>query len=296
MKPGATFDDVRAHVNKTLGRDKGVLDTPLSIPSPESPPYAPGSPAYNPTTPESPPYAPGSPAYNPTTPESTRYEPSSPPYNPFTNESPPFNPTTPEESRPFNPITPESPPPENMYGGEREFEVGEIVYLRGGKKSNTPYNIIKKGDKFLTIESMDPTNYEDDSIQVVLPFELLKHEEYNRAVKTDAFSKPLLKPYSNYVDRNSSNESAQDGQGIVFAPVIKIVNGNDNSINDDATENKAPTQQDSFSVPVIRPIYGGGETNTPQKKEEPAIKPTEAPSSGEGIIDFAKNFLIKKLG
>ena len=138
---------------------------------------------------------------------------------------------------------------------------------------------------------MDPTNYEDDSIQVVLPFELLKPEEYNRAI--DPFSKPLLKPYSNYVDR--PQEPAQDGKGIVFAPVIKIVNGNDNSINDDAPENKVPMQKDPFSVPVIRPIYGGGESNVPQKKEEPAVKSEEAPSSGGGIIDFAKNFLIKKL-
>ena len=299
MKPGATLDDVRASVNRTLGRDKGVLETPesvasvASIPSPETP------------APESPDYPSTSPAYNPMTPESQQYSPSSPPYNPFTSESPPFNPTTPEESPPFNPMTPESPPPpemENMVGGEREFEVGEIVYLRGGKKSNTPYNVIKKGDKFLTIESMDTSNYEDEAIQVVLPFELLKPEEFNAAAQNDPFSRPLLTPSAN---PQSREHAGPDGQGIVFAPVIKIVNGNDNSVNDDTSDPRsAPPTKDPFSVPLIRTIGGGNESNTAGttvvKSEEPVAKPATADttksSSFGGFIDFAKDFVIKKMG
>jgi hypothetical protein len=66
-----------------------------------SPEYAPGSPAYNTT---SPPYAPGSPAYNPNTPP---YAPNSPAYNP---NSPPYNPNS--SSTPnFTPHSPDSPPP-----------------------------------------------------------------------------------------------------------------------------------------------------------------------------------------
>jgi hypothetical protein len=284
MIPGATLDDVRADIRKTLNKDKEMPETPES---PESPPYPSTSPAYNPMMPESPPYPSTSPAYNPMTPESTSYEASSPPYNPFAPESPTFNPTTPDEPPPFNPTTPDEPPPKEIGGAgfERNFEVGEMVYLRGGRKSNTPYSIIKKGDKFLTIESMDPTNYEDEAIQVVLPFELLKPEEYNPMTIEDPFSKPLL---THHAIPNIA-QTAPEGQGIVFAPVIKIVNGNDNSTNDDL-ENHKKNDNELFSSPVIKSIQ-----DTPKKDIE--IKKTEEPSSslGGGIIDFAKNFMIKKL-
>jgi len=73
----------------------------------DSPPYAPGSPAYNPTTQGdynqiSPPYAPDSPAYNPTT--QGDYNQTSPPYAP---DSPAYNPTiTPNYTTPKENITP----------------------------------------------------------------------------------------------------------------------------------------------------------------------------------------------
>jgi hypothetical protein len=298
MKPGATFHDVRASVDKTLGDDKGVLETPESIPSPKSPAYPPESPpyapAYNPMTPESPPYAPGSPqypqtspAYNPMTPESPPYTPSSPPYNPMAQEFPPFNPTTPDES---------PPQMETMTGGEREFEIGEIVYLRGGRKSDSPYSVIKKGDKFLTIESMDPSNYEDDTIQVVLPFELLKQDEFINTQQNDLFSKPLLQAP---VRENTSREQPVNGYpGIIVAPVIKIVNGPDNSIHDEQETHTQSSGKDPFSVPVIRPIYGGTEESQKplvEKTEQPQINASEN-STGGGIFDFAKNFIIKKMG
>ena len=323
MRPGASYLDVRAEIMNSLNADKGVRKTyepavfqPIVYPpgspesppyapgSPESPPYAPGSPAYNPMTPESPQYPQTSPAYNPMTPESQQYTPSSPPYNPMIPESPPYAPGSPA----FNPTTPdESPPPPEMEtmtgGGEREFEVGEIVYLRGGRKSNSPYNIIKKGDKFLTIESMDPSNYEDDAIQVVLPFELLKPEEFNASQQNDPFSRPLL---SSSTVPPAREHAGPDGQGIVFAPVIKIVNGNDNSVNDDTSDPRsAPPTKDPFSVPLIRTI--GGDTNretTVAKSEmsasESAAKPAQVDSAKSssfgGFIDFAKDFVIKKMG
>jgi hypothetical protein len=176
--------------------------------------------------------------------------------------------------------------PEIATGGERNFEVGQIVYLRGGKKANTPYSIIKKGDKFLTIESMDPTNYEDEAIQVVLPFELLKPEEYTEAAPTmqDPFSRPLL----TQLPMRESHQ--QDGQGIVFAPVIKIVNGNDNSTNDEADKTKQQNDYDKFSSPLIK-------SSQAEPKKEMEAKKTEEPASsfGGGLLNFAKNLVIKKL-
>jgi hypothetical protein len=209
-----------------------------------------------------------------------RRESQSPPYQPEPNAVPP-------------PQTPETSPPNQqqseMSGGERDFQVGGIVYLRGGKKANTPYSIIKKGDKFLTIESMDPTNYEDEAIQVVLPFELLKPEEYTEAAPfmEDPFAKPLLTQPQRMRDM-----APQDGQGIVFAPVIKIVNGNDNSTNDEPEKPKQPNDYDKFSTPLIK---------QEEPKKELEVKKTKEPVSssssggGGGILDFAKDFIIKKL-
>jgi DNA-directed RNA polymerase II subunit RPB2 len=83
-----------------------VLGTSLtSHYSSTTPPYAPGSPVYNPN---SPPYAPGSPVYNPNSPP---YAPGSPVYNPNTPPyapgSPLYNPNTP----PYAPRSPDYPPP-----------------------------------------------------------------------------------------------------------------------------------------------------------------------------------------
>ena len=50
-------------------------------------PYAPGSPAYMPSSQDSVPYAPGSPAYNPYSPDSVPYAPGSPAYMPSTDSN-----------------------------------------------------------------------------------------------------------------------------------------------------------------------------------------------------------------
>jgi DNA-directed RNA polymerase II subunit RPB2 len=296
MIPGATLNNVNSDIRNTLYKDKGMPDTPeepITIePSKESPPYAPGSPAYESDgspmvrrDSESPPYAPGSPAYESDGSPMVRRDSESPPYQPEPNPVPP--PMTPSVSPPTNEVNQPLKQPEMTAGGERDFELGEIVYLRGGKKANTPYSVIKKGDKFLTIESMDPTNYEDEAIQVVLPFELLKPEEYAAAAPTmeDPFSKPLL---TQHPMRESHQ---QDGQGIVFAPVIKIVNGNDNSTNDEVDKTKQQNDYDKFSSPLIKPAQA-------ETKKDTEAKTTEEPASsfGGGLLDFAKNLVIKKLG
>lgn len=82
----------------------------------------------------------------------------------------------------------------------------------------------------------------------------------------------------------------QDGQGIVFAPVIKIVNGNDNSTNDEPDKPKQPNEHpehDKFSTPLIK---------HEEPKKDIEVKKTKEPetSSGGGLFDFA-NLVIKKM-
>jgi hypothetical protein len=84
----------------------------------------------------------------------------------------------------------------------------------------------------------------------------------------------------------------------VVAPVIKIINGPDNSIHDEP-ENHA-SEKDPFSVPVIRTLRGGNEAAAPPKIEKqqetpPPIETNTSSSMGGGILDFAKNFIIKKM-
>ena len=289
---------------------------------PSSPAYVPGSPAY---VPGSPAYVPGSPAYAPGSPA---YAPGSPTYHPnYGDNSPPYADASPAYSSPFSftknygqdsptynpdspvyePTSPDFPPPNNVGGGiARDFQVGEIVYLRGGKKAASPFNVIKKGDKFLTVESMDPSNYEDDSIQVVMPFELLKPEEIHEANQSaNMFERPMIRqgtPLGAGTGQGLGQGTGPEGQGIVFAPVIRIVNGNDNSTNDGSNDavrdpaNNSMTQKDPFSVPVIKQTTDNARV-IKNVEEMVASAPAAVESqSGGGWLDFAKNLIIKKTG
>jgi len=107
-----TIGEINEIITKTLREpvqpvgyvENPVLPEPVNIettPSEKSsPPYAVGSPAYNPDS--SPPYADVSPAYNPDW--SPPYADVSPAYNPT---SPQYNPTSPQ----YNPQTPSATPP-----------------------------------------------------------------------------------------------------------------------------------------------------------------------------------------
>jgi hypothetical protein len=282
-----------------------------------SPPYATGSPAYDPNyDPSSPAYATGSPAYDPNyDPSSPAYATGSPTYHPnYGDNSPQYPDVSPAYSPEYNqnspPYAPGSPPfaPTSTSASPpmaRDFQVGDIVYLRGGKKSASPFNVIKKGDKFLTVESMDPTNQDDDSIQVVMPFELLKPEEIHEA---NMFERPMIRQGTGQgtgqgQGQNQSQIQGQglEGQGIVFAPVIRIVNGNDNSTNDGSNDavrdptNNSMAQKDPFSVPVIKQTSDNGRV-IKNVAEEPTAPVAAESQSGGGWLDFAKNLIIKKTG
>ena len=329
-KTDATFADVSIPVRELLQKQGKVYETPESIgvESPQSPRFPPLQ--------SSPAYAQGSPAYSP---ESNVYQNSaeSSVFNPNTPESyklahpeeypPRFEPNSPDFPPPtrFEEISPVtvayspyfSPPPssEGMEGGKSEYNVGDTVFLRGGKKPTSPYNIIKKGDKFLTIESLDPTNFEDESIQVVTPMELCRQGDVHYTnMMNNPFSKPMIQSQyqgDSHPRINSQMPYGNDQGGIVFAPNIKIVNGPDNSIGGEPTAENYPSggqsQQDPFLKPIIR-TNGGGSSNELQNATMSQIasmgntvsesKPSNEKNDSmfDGMIDFAKSFVIKKTG
>ena len=135
----------------------------------ESPPYAEGSPAYQPTSPDfapggdlytgdspqynpnsTPPYIPTSPAYAPTSPAynpnespvydpngSPVYDPNSPPYDPngspqYSVGSPAYSPHSPEEPPParvYSPHSPDEPPPQSILQQQAITDVPELNQL-----------------------------------------------------------------------------------------------------------------------------------------------------------------------
>jgi hypothetical protein len=284
--------------NLMESRRMDIARTPLNFfeNSPEE------SPKY---VPYSPPYAPGSPAYVPGSPN---YSPSSPPFAPRSSDSPPpkgmyeptspdfpppqgmYEPTSPDFSPPqgmYEPTSPDFPPPPDMKGGEsKEFQRGEIVFLRGGSKPNRQW-FIKDigGGEFVTIETNDLDGISDiqDSIKVVYPTDIFRPSEivYNtHPVQTHQqqmySQEPMMIPNMNNGMPN-----------IEVNPVIKIVNGPDNSV-DTSTTGK-PEQ------PYNDVIIGGtsgqssGETNSFQKSS--VIKTNDV---NEAPIDFNK-LVIKKV-
>jgi hypothetical protein len=284
--PETVITDIKVNLIRLRGTERQDR-TPVSIAnlSPESPPYAPGSPAY-----ESPPYAPGSPAYEspPYAPGSPAYNPESPPFAPDYNpESPPFAPDLTPESRPFGPTTPDEAPP--TAGGEPDYYVGEPVYLRGGKKANRVWNIRNVGSKFITIgtDDMDGIDNLDDSIQVVSPNEIYRPSEVVYDMNPPQFNQ--VNPFD-YQQQPVTPEPSK----MNFTPVINIVTGNDNKIDGiPAATTTEPMNNFAESYPVVS--MDGGSNKPIQHNETHHAQSVEKNQQSENNeIDFTK-LLIKKV-
>jgi DNA-directed RNA polymerase II subunit RPB2 len=245
------------------------MDSPLYVPM-DSPPYVPmDSPPYVPM--DSPPYVPSdSPVYAPNSPVYTYDE----TYHPYSPNSPIYDPN--------------SPPLET--GGEPEYFVGETVLLRGGKKPNRPWRIRNISDKFVTVETDDVEGISnlEDTIQIVTPFEIYRpgdvnvHQpiayptEYGVGNMVQQHSQPNFHPTMDY-----------DPSKINFAPVIKIVNGNDNSIDTTPQSTNTVPEMDMSTQNPILPLAN-------IIRSEP-LKPTYETKQEDPPIDFSKGLIIKKM-
>jgi DNA-directed RNA polymerase II subunit RPB2 len=242
-------------------------------------------------------------------------------------DTPPFGgPTTPTDTPPPKPTTPEfSPPPPPTLaetamntlaglfkgGGGGPLQLNEPVYYRGSEDMGLPPNhrwyIKRHGDQFVTIQTDDIAGASfanGDSVLVVHPNELIRcadvpsEPEFFRdymPANQQMNSAPHMMPMS------GANPAANGSGGIQFNPVIKIVNGDDNSRNQgkpgsDISSGKY--QDDDWEDTA----GGGGEGGAPIRfKDISAPKQTAqadadaSSSSGGGFLNSFKNFVIKKL-
>ena len=287
--------DIIPMIRKTLGKTAVVKEPDLSESdkreeSPESshvviqsrensPPLSPhtpeGSPTFSPHTPEgsptSSPHTPdglfnpntpdGSPLFNPNTPDgSPRYASDSPPY---ASDSPPFAPVY-------------SPDSEYSGGNTESYKIGDRVMIRGGTGTpNDHWTVSNITPDFITIENQDPNTIEDP-IRVVEPNQIAPYQPImysQQPVSQD----PILYPanYSGY-EKYPPN--------INVAPIIKIVNGNDNSTGP-LSEEEPKSSQASSDPPFVIKKNNNSETSR------------EGETIGGGVpneIDFTKPMMIVK--
>ena len=224
------------------------------------------------------------------------------------------------------PQTPSPPPPKGVFdtitsfftpAGVSDEEAQKIINMQKGGRYGTPvyyrgsvdmglapnhiWYITKQGDQFITIRTDDlgGTYSTQDSIQVVHPSEIIYtsdipseeafFQEYlprQPPMQTDSYA-----PHPNFYGANTTAQP-----GIQFNPVIKIVNGDDNSKN---TGEHGETQFGGNSTESISPTtpYSGGNEDAPimfKKTDgiEGGNKPENQPQTLYGAF---KNFVIKKV-
>jgi hypothetical protein len=247
---------------------------------PVSPAYAPGSPAYAPDgspqyNPNSPEYAPdGSPQYNPNSPEyapdgSPQYNPNSPEYAP--DGSPQYNPNSPAYAE-------DSP---EMKGGGSLYQLGDTVHLNSYKGENNYWTVQNIGDEFLTIEKYGGGG--GSQKEVVQPMDICHAMPQSMPMSMpyapNMFDQPMINPYLN------QNPGAP--------PInINVVTGNDNKVGE-----AVPAQKKSESIQGGSAFMNETITKTASTKAEapPAAEPKEKSFWG-GILEGAKNILVKKTG
>jgi DNA-directed RNA polymerase II subunit RPB2 len=193
-----------------------------------------------------------------------------------------------------------------MKGGKPDFQVGEPVFLRGGKRRK-PHKVKHVGDKFITVETQYPSD-DEDTIQVVEPYELLRPSEINPAnIDGLSFDTPMFNQMVKPTTSNNGYYNEPNDGKIVFAPQIVVTTGNDNNTTIPAGSSTPELMNGGQSEPSS---FSGGSSaiqNISMAKMEPAktdsfadqaLKAPEQTSSSNssgGLLDFAKGFFIKKM-
>lgn len=224
------------------------------------------------------------------------YNADSPVYNPNTPSPETFVPTSPDEPPPggFSPTSPDEPPPWMMQGGGKKdaLNAGDQVFLRGEADgyAHRPWQITKKGDKFITIIALDPSGLSmDKQIRVVTEKDIFKSDGTIKAsdfqdagLSAMNFQQPMINPAF-------SNPPVQ----ITFAP--KIFNhGNDNSV--ELEQGPKPETMSMFGEPAnpspLASILGQINDSSP-----PLIKiKMDDKKESDSVVDLSKPFSITKKG
>jgi hypothetical protein len=193
-----------------------------------------------------------------------------------------------------------------MKGGKPDFQIGEPVFLRGGKRRK-PHKVKHVGDKFITVETQYPSD-DEDTIQVVEPYELLRPSEIHQAnIDGLSFDRPMFNQMGNPTTSNNGYPNQQSDGKLVFAPQIVVTTGNDNNTTIPAGSstpelmNGGQPESSSFSGGSGAIQYISMAKMEPDKSNSLGEQPVKAPeqtasgSSSGGLLDFAKGFFIKKM-
>ena len=329
MTPEKLVAEIKKRMEPNLQPKQTPFQTePVETPTPEYPSDV--SPAYQPSPEEGSPASENSPVYNPEEGAAGAVSTMAKTIGNF------FTPSTPEGPPPNAP-----PPQEGGYTYPRGYQEGGGVGLHDLYQVNEPvfYNqsaafgldprhpwyISKIGNKYITIrtESLQHGMTLSDSVQVVHPNDIYKVSEVPcesldvaaAAGPMDAYPPgwgaemgmpPMVVP-----QENPANE------GIQFAPVIKIFNGNG---NDNSTAPTAPdaNQTDDHGSPYMANRGSGSHETTVIRNDHVGSTSSAASSSVSGTTSGAKpndqtgggepksmlskaavnfsNFVIKKLG
>jgi len=227
----------------------------------ESPAYATGSPAYMPGqrtpsvyspgeyNPNSPAYAPGSP--QPTTPPYPpgSPQPTTPPYPPG---SPAYNPGTPSDYSPIDSIhDPNSPEyAKDLVGGLKKME-GTRISIRGEEPNPDDYWLVTHTTPdFITVENQNQLS-KSDTIRVLDRTQVIPYQEPQYYQAPQSFQQPLQVPYTNPYGVQQYEPTHGN---INVNPIIKIVNGNDES-SGTLDSGQGQGQPTSISPIVNEPVH-----------------------------------------
>jgi hypothetical protein len=261
----------------------------------KSPDYPDASPAYVPPsgeigTPGSMPYVPGQ--VLPSTPSEP--PPSGPflPTSPTTSPPSPQNPPNPENSKSILDTVIDTVKsvftPEQKGGSVEDFQLGGKVYYRRSRDLGLPsdhlWNVMKKGAKLITIQSEPNSHFTNpnDYVQIAKCDELIKPDSVMamkmRQHLADQSNQQFYQQQS--AERSMmAHQFMQDQSGppqINVNPIIKIVNGNDNSTPDQmmppviSSSDSSSYEDNPFSsLQIQNPMRGGGSN----QNVEPSLAP-----------------------
>ena len=172
--------------------------------------------------------------------------------------------------------------------------------------SNHPWYITKQGDQFITIRTDDlgGSYSTQDTVQVVHPSEVIPMSEIP---SEEAFFQeylPRQPAVNSSFSENPHGSYNTSHPGIQFNPVIKIVNGDDNSKNSGEPQhggsvsggNDGIQNGKSESISQTTPYSGGDDKPFVFKSQSGgSVSESKPESDGGGLFNSFKNFVIKKL-
>lgn len=245
-------------------------------------------------------------------PRTPDYAPESPNYGPSSGIPEPFTPEyAPETPRPDYvpsglPRTPEYAP--EMGGGATDdYELGQMVCYVRDPNPNRIWYVKDYNGEFYTIETNDTNGLYNiqDSIKVVSPTDLRTLEEQNEIMQHSLSTMPFAQQQALYQNAHLQQQQQQQhmmdsmSHGIHVAPVIKIVNGPDHSVETQAqptTQNTQTTMSQAQPHIQIQPPQTPSPQQQQQTQQQPSNEGGIVNMSGESAdkIDFSK-IMIRKV-